>query len=60
MAYRIEPDLCVACGACADACPQQTIHPKGAIYVIQAANCIDCGACESQCGSGAVKPGDGS
>ena len=48
MAYVIGDD-CVACGACADACPNEAISEGDGIYVIDAEACIDCGACADNC-----------
>ena len=47
MAFKIS-DSCIACGACAGACPVECIS-EGDIYVIDADQCIDCGSCASVC-----------
>ena len=44
MAYKISPDLCVACGTCIDECPVEAIS-AGDVYVIDPDKCIDCGTC---------------
>ena len=49
MAYKISPDLCVACGTCIDECPVEAIS-AGDVYV------IDCGTCAGVCPSEAIKP----
>ena len=41
MAYKISPDLCVACGTCIDECPVEAIS-AGDVYVIDPDKCIDC------------------
>lgn len=49
-------DACLACGACAAACPVEAIaldEAKG-IYVIND-TCVDCGACEGECPVEAIK-----
>jgi len=58
----IETDMCIACGACMEACPQQIIEPayndfRGAheITVKENQECKDCGrVCEEVCPSVAV------
>ena len=49
----IEAD-CVACGACADACPQEAITIDD-IAVIDESKCVDCGACVDECNSDAIE-----
>ena len=45
---------CVACGACADVCPQNAITIED-IAVIDADVCVECGACVDECPTGAMK-----
>ncbi|WII08403.1 4Fe-4S binding protein [Methanomassiliicoccales archaeon LGM-DZ1] len=49
----IVSDNCVACGACADACPSGAISVDD-IAVIDAGKCTDCGACIDACPSEAI------
>ena len=53
MAYKISPDLCVACGTCIDECPVEAIS-AGDVYVIDPDKCIDCGTCAGVCPSEAI------
>ena len=56
MAYKINPDKCVGCGACKSACPMEAISEKGDKCEIDAAKCVDCGTCASQCPNEALNP----
>lgn len=53
MAYKIDADACISCGACAADCPVSAISEGESAYVIDADTCIDCGSCESVCPVGA-------
>ena len=59
MAYRIDPELCNACGTCEEVCPNNAITHKGKVYSISATKCKECeGAfdvpqCADVCPSGA-------
>ena len=51
MAFKISNE-CIACGACADACPTGCIS-SGDVYVINSDECISCGSCADACPVGA-------
>lgn len=55
MAYKIDPDKCVACGTCIDECPVGAIS-AGDVYVIDPAICTDCGTCADVCPAEAIAP----
>jgi NAD-dependent dihydropyrimidine dehydrogenase PreA subunit len=50
----IKIDDCVACGACADVCPQDAITVDD-FAVIDGSKCVDCGACVDECPSSAIE-----
>lgn len=54
MAYKINPDVCVNCGACEPACPVAAISEADGKRVIDAAKCIDCGSCAGACPVSAI------
>jgi len=58
MAYKIQEDLCIACGACEAECPEEAIseHESGEYYVINPELCSDCGTCAEVCPEGAPIP----
>lgn len=49
----IDPDLCIACGSCAEACTHKAIVP-GDAYSIRGERCDECGNCYHVCPAGAV------
>jgi NAD-dependent dihydropyrimidine dehydrogenase PreA subunit len=52
----VDPDKCVNCGACVDACPEHAIAMDMAI-AIDPGRCTGCGACVPECPSGALRLG---
>jgi MinD superfamily P-loop ATPase len=51
---RIDPDLCVGCGACADACRFGAILPQEPAYGVVPHRCEGCGVCTQVCPALAV------
>ena len=54
MAYKIDADKCVNCGACEPDCPVEAISESGSVRTIDADKCISCGSCASTCPSEAI------
>ncbi|MZP28186.1 4Fe-4S dicluster domain-containing protein [Heliobacterium undosum] len=55
MAYFIDPDRCIECGACMNDCPTDCIT-AGSPYTIEPSRCIECGACFDICPTDAPNP----
>ena len=57
MAYKINPDVCVACGTCQGESPAGAIK-EGDVYSIAPNLGPDCGTCAGVCPTGAIEPGE--
>ncbi|MBP5231112.1 MAG: 4Fe-4S binding protein [Clostridia bacterium] len=56
MAYKIDKETCLGCGACASECPAEAIScGEDGKYVIDENACLECGACADACPVGAPK-----
>lgn len=49
MAYKINADACINCGACAGECPSDAIAEADDKRVINGESCVSCGSCASVC-----------
>lgn len=54
MPTTVNPDECVACGACQEVCPENAITMND-VAVIDKDKCVECGACVDECPNGAIK-----
>jgi NAD-dependent dihydropyrimidine dehydrogenase PreA subunit len=54
MAYAINQDECIQCGACEGECPHGAIAMEGEVYVVDASKCEDCGSCADVCPTGSI------
>lgn len=52
----VDRSVCVACGACAKACPKGAIAVyRGCYAVVEDAKCVGCGLCGRTCPAGCVR-----
>ena len=49
MAYKIDCEKCISCGACAAECPVGCISHCENGFVIDQSACISCGSCAGVC-----------
>ncbi|OQY39962.1 MAG: 4Fe-4S ferredoxin [Spirochaetaceae bacterium 4572_7] len=49
MAFKVNTDECINCGACDSECPVECITEVDGHRSIDADACIDCGACAEVC-----------
>ena len=51
----VDPNKCIGCGICVDACPQEVLEVNGGVVeAVNEENCIACGDCVEECPMGAI------
>lgn len=59
MAYIIDENKCLGCGACAFVCLfniPQAVNSEKSLYIIDGEKCLGCGQCENICPNNAIHP----
>ena len=51
----VDKTVCVACGACAKACPKGAIAIYRGCYALVQDTCVGCGLCAKTCPAGCVE-----
>ena len=54
MAFKIDCEKCISCGACAAECPVGCISQGDSCFEIDQSACISCGSCAGGCPVGAI------
>jgi len=54
MAAVVNPEMCTACGICADDCPQGCFDMGDVAVLARPEDCTDCGICIDVCPNGAI------
>lgn len=54
MAYKVNAETCVNCGACDSECAVNAISEKDEKRWIDPEKCVDCGACAAVCPTEAI------
>ncbi|MFH1387498.1 MAG: 4Fe-4S binding protein [bacterium] len=57
MAYIIDKEKCISCGACVSQCSAEAIVPDEDKFRIDSGKCTECGSCVDVCPVGAISKG---
>ncbi|MCX5899338.1 MAG: 4Fe-4S binding protein [Proteobacteria bacterium] len=53
--FKVDPDLCVGCGNCVDACPMKILALENGLCIItDISRCLECGTCVRECAVDAI------
>jgi len=55
--YKIDPELCTACGSCVEECPIDGAIKEGEEFYTITDKCDDCGSCVEVCPVDAISEG---
>ena len=55
---KVQPEVCVGCGVCADNCAHGGVFIEDGCAVIDHARCVGCGRCVGVCPTGAMIPAE--
>ncbi len=55
MAYKVNSDACINCGACEGECPSEAISEVDDKRYVTPEKCVSCGSCASVCPVGAIE-----
>ncbi|HPU02141.1 MAG: 4Fe-4S binding protein [Firmicutes bacterium] len=59
MAYKVNKDICIGCGACMDSCAEEAISmTEEDVAYIDPKKCARCGVCASLCPQEAIEEVD--
>lgn len=50
----VDPNLCTACGICADECPSSCYDTEDIARLNRPDDCTECGICVDSCPNGAI------
>lgn len=49
MTIKVNPEICIGCGACVPVCPVDAISMVEGKAIIDHETCIECGVCIAEC-----------
>ena len=49
MPAEVDAELCTACEACVESCPEEALSMQDDVAVVDQETCSDCGSCVEAC-----------